>query len=84
MTYLAQDRGSTGVHDPPAGLKIEGMRVGQVRALIEQRGYSVAYYLERTAEDNVRRESVPDNWFVLGSQLVVDKQVVVRAQPKLR
>ncbi len=69
-----------------AGLKVEGQPVGQVRALVAQRGYTVGKYV-RTAsldEPGIPPVEVPDNWVVVEASLLVDKQVILRVRPKLR
>ncbi len=69
-----------------AGMKVEGQPVAQVRALVEQRGYTVGKYVRTAALDDpgVPPADVPDNWIVTEASLLVDKQVILRVRPKLR
>ncbi|GAA0592988.1 hypothetical protein HPO96_05980 [Kribbella sandramycini] len=70
--------------EPLAGVKFYGLRVDKVRELLAQRGFVVRSYIERKDDDNVRHESVPDNWLVTNGSLAVDNQVTLRVTPKLR
>ncbi|MFB6719044.1 hypothetical protein ACFCV3_02745 [Kribbella sp. NPDC056345] len=69
--------------EPLAGVQYAGLSVGEVRALLEKRGYTVGKYVDGASGIDLAH-SVPDNWFVTEGELVVDKQVALRVQEKLR